>query len=58
MVTITFDEKDLMQLKVIIMDHDVDEAYSFLSNRIMPEANRQEGMKMRSHLEGGKGSAL
>ena len=58
MITITLTEKDVMALKVILIDHDVDEAYSFLCNCVIPEVYRQEGMKMQSHLDGGKGSAL
>lgn len=51
-------EKDILWLKVIGLDQDKEEAYRFIQERILPEIHRQKGMKMQSHLDGGKGSAF
>ncbi|MFQ3550372.1 MAG: hypothetical protein SNJ70_11560 [Armatimonadota bacterium] len=54
MITITLTEQDIMRLKVIIMDKDKDDAYSFVHDKIMPEIQNAEGKSMKSHLDGGK----
>ena len=56
MLTINLSEQDIMRLKVMIMDQDTDDAYAFVRDRLMPEIQKQEGMSMKSHLDGGKGS--
>lgn len=56
MATINLSEQDIMRLRVILMDQDKDDAYTFLRERIMPEIERQDGKSMKSHLDGGKGS--
>jgi hypothetical protein len=56
MATITLTEQDVMRLKVIMMDQDKDDAYSFLRDRVLPEIQKQEGQSMKSHLDGGRGS--
>jgi hypothetical protein len=45
-----------MRLKVIVMDEDKEDAYAFLRDRLLPEIQKREGMAMKSHLDGGKGS--
>jgi len=56
MVTITLTDADLMRLQVIDMDRDSDDALAFIRERIVPEIKAQQGKKMTSHLDGGKGS--
>jgi len=56
MATINLSERDIMRLKVIIMDQDKDDAYAFIRDRVMPEIQKLEGKSMKSHLDGGKGS--
>lgn len=58
MVTVTLSEQDIMRLEVIDMDRDEEDALKFLRERVLPEVKRQKGSKMRSHLDGGKGSAF
>jgi len=58
MVTITLTDEDIVRLNAIIMDADGKEAYEFVRGRLMPEVEKQQKMKMRSHLDGGKGSAF
>ena len=56
MATITFNEQDLMRVRGIVLDRDKEDALAFICERIMPEVEKGERMKMKSHLEGGKGS--
>ena len=56
MLTINLSEQDIMRLKVAVMDQDKDDAYAFLRDRLLPEIQKREGMAMKSHLDGGKGS--
>lgn len=56
MTTINLSEQDIMRLKVIVMDEDKEDAYAFLRDRLLPEIQKREGMVMKSHLDGGKGS--
>lgn len=58
MVTVTLSEQDIMRLEVIDMDRDEEDALKFLRERVLPEVKRQKDSKMRSHLDGGKGSAF
>ena len=51
-------QEDVMQLEVIKIDQDRDEAYRFISERILPQIQKLKGMKMHGHLDGGKGSAF
>ena len=56
MVSINLTQEDIMRLEVIDMDRDEQEALKFIRERILPEIKRQRGMKMQSHLDGGKGA--
>ncbi|MCE5200338.1 MAG: hypothetical protein ABFD54_01465 [Armatimonadota bacterium] len=56
MITVDLTEKDIMRLKVMMMDHDVDDAFAFVRDRLMPEIQEHERKSMRNHLDGGKGS--
>lgn len=58
MVTVNLTEQDVMRLQVIEIDRDEIAALAFIRERLLPEIQRQAGMKMTSHLDGGKGSAL
>ena len=58
MITITLTQEDLMWLEIIEIDADEPDALKFIRERILPEVKRQKGMKMQSHLDGGKGSAF
>ena len=58
MKTITFTDEDLMRMSGIEIDRDSEEALRFILERIVPEIKRQDGLKLRSHLDGGKGTAL
>jgi hypothetical protein len=58
MVTVNLTEQDIMRLQVIELDRDETAALAFVRERLLPEIQRQAGMKMRSHLDGGKGSPL
>lgn len=56
MPTINLTEEDVMRLKMIEIDHDAEDALAFIRERIIPELQRGDKMKMRSQLDGGKGS--
>jgi len=56
MPTINLTDQDVMRLKMIEMDRDAEDALAFIRERIIPELQKGEGMKMKSHLDGGKGS--
>jgi hypothetical protein len=56
MITITLTEEDIMRLQVIEIDRDAEDALAFIKERIIPEVKSQQGKKMNSHLDGGKGS--
>ncbi len=56
MVTITLTDADLMRLQGIDMDQDTEDALAFIRERLLPEVKAQQGKKMTSHLDGGKGS--
>jgi hypothetical protein len=58
MVTVNLTEQDIMRLQVIELDRDEAAALAFIRERLLPEVQRQAGSKMRSHLDGGKGSLL
>jgi hypothetical protein len=58
MVTVNLSEQDIMRLHVIELDRDETAALAFIRERLLPEVQRQAGQKMRSHLDGGKGSLL
>ena len=58
MAMINLTEQDIMRLKVIEMDRDEADALAFIREVLLPEIQRQAGMKMNSHLNGGKGSAF
>ncbi len=58
MLTIQLTDEDVIRLRVIDLDQDGATALAFIRERLLPEVKRQEGMQMRSHLDGGKGSAL
>jgi hypothetical protein len=56
MMTITLTEEDLLRLEMIEIDRDAREALAFIHERILPAVKKQQAGKMRSHLDGGKGS--
>lgn len=56
MLTLILTDDDIMRLKVINMDRDEQDALAFIREKIIPEIQKSDGMKMQSHLDGGKGS--
>lgn len=58
MALVNLTEQDIMRLQGIEMDRDEAAALAFIRERLLPEIQRQAGMKMQSHLNGGKASAL
>lgn len=56
MITMTLKDDDLLRLEMIDIDRDEREALAFIRERILPEVKKQQASKMRSHLDGGKGS--
>jgi len=56
MIMITLTEEDLVRLSAIQMDHDAQEALAFIRERILPEIQRQKGLRMKGPLDGGTGS--
>lgn len=58
MLTIQLTDEDVIRLRVIDMDQDGAAALAFVRERLLAELKRQEGMRMRSHLDGGKSSVL
>ena len=58
MITINLTNDDIVSLRVIEMDKDYQGAYDFIKDRILPEIKKMQGIKMTSHLDGGKGSIL
>ena len=57
-LTITLTHEDIMRLEGNDIDHDGEDALKFIRERILHEINRQKGMKMQSHLDGGKEGQL
>ena len=57
-LTLTLTQEDLMRLEEIDIDHDGEDALKFIRERLLHEIKRQKGMKMQSHLDGGKGGRL
>ena len=58
MITLTLTDEDIMQLDVIEIDHDEEEAYKFIKEKIISQIKKQKGSKMTGHLDGGRGSML
>ena len=58
MLTIQLTDEDVIRLRVIDLDQDGAAALVFIRERLLAELKHQEGMRMRSHLDGGKGSIL
>jgi len=56
MITITLTEDDLLRLEMIEIDRDALAALAFIRERVLPAVKKQQAGKMRSHLDGGKGS--
>jgi hypothetical protein len=56
MITLTLTDADLLRLEQIEVDRDAPEALAFIRERILPAVKKQQAGKMRSHLDGGKGS--
>jgi hypothetical protein len=54
--TITLTDEDLLQLQMIELDRDTEDALAFILERILPAVHTQQKQKMTSHLDGGKGS--
>jgi hypothetical protein len=57
-ITITLTDDDLLRLEMIEIDRDAEEALAFIRERMLPAIKQQQTGKMRSHLDGGKGSLL
>jgi hypothetical protein len=58
MISIILTEDDFARLQAIVIDRDAKEALAFVQDRLAPEMTRQKAMKMKSSLEGGKGSVI
>jgi hypothetical protein len=58
MLTIQLTDEDVIRLRMIDVDQDGAAALAFIRERLLSELKRQEGMKMRGHLDGDKGSIL
>jgi hypothetical protein len=58
MLTIQLTDEDIIRLRMIDVDQDGAAALAFVRERLLAEVRRQEGMKMRSHLDGGRSSVL
>lgn len=58
MVTIQLTDEDVIHLRMIDVDQDGAGALAFIRERLLAELKRQEGARMRSHLDGGKGSTF
>jgi len=58
MITVTLEQKDVMQVEVILLDQDGEAALRFLRECLLPQIQRLQGSQMKSHLDGGKGSAF
>ena len=58
MLTIQLTDEDVIRLRMIDVDQDGVAALAFVRERLLTEVRRQEGMKMRSHLDGGRSSVL
>ncbi len=56
MQNITLTDEDILRVTVIDIDGNVNDALNFIRERILPELKRQDALKMRGHLDGGKGS--
>ena len=57
-INLNLTDQDLLRLEMIEIDKDEAEALLFLREKILPEVKRHKGLKMQSHLDGGKGSAF
>ena len=57
-MNVVLTQEDIMRLEIIDLDSNAEDALRFIRGRLLAEIRRQEGMKMRSHLDGGKGSAF
>jgi hypothetical protein len=53
-VAVVLDDKDLNELKVILLDNDSEEALRFLKKVIWERAEAARRQGMRSHLEKGQ----
>ena len=58
MLTIQLTDEDVIRLRIIDVDQDGAAALAFIRERLLAELERQDGMRMRSHLDGGRGSVL
>jgi len=56
MVTITFSEQDIMRAQAIVMDNDKEDALAFIRECMIQRIEKGERMRLKSHLDGGKGS--
>ncbi len=56
MATINLSEQDIIRVQAIVLDRDKEDALAFIQERVMPEIEKGERTKMKSHLDGGKGS--
>jgi hypothetical protein len=55
---IAITQEEAMQIEVMNLDEDEQAALIFLREKILPEIKKQQQSQLRSHLDGGKGSAL
>jgi hypothetical protein len=58
MLTIQLTDQDIMRLRMIDVDQDGAGALAFIRERLLAELERQDGLKMRSHLDGGRSGVL
>ncbi len=56
MPTINLSEQDIIRLQAIVLDRDKEDALAFIQERVVPEIEKSDRLKMKSHLDGGKGS--
>jgi hypothetical protein len=55
---LTITQEEAIQIEVMIMDGDEQAALIFIKEKILPKIKEQQQSRLRSHLDGGKGSAL
>ena len=56
MATISLSEQDVIRVQAIVLDHDKEDALAFIQERVLQEIEKGQRIKMKSHLDGGKGS--
>ncbi len=56
-ISIVVTDEDIVRLKAIDIDRDAGDALKFLRERIIPEVRRQESLKMKWPVDGGRQGA-